>query len=98
MLVLSRKINEKIIIGDAIAIQVLRLTGGTAKLGISAPAHVLVHRQEVYEAIQKSNREAVAGGRKPLPAGLKQLAPPKAKSKLSSFRPLKSNNPNQYQG
>ena len=95
MLVLSRKLNERIIIGDAIAIRVLRLTGGTAKLGIEAPAHVVVHRQEVYEAIQKSNREAMAGGKQAVPAPLRQLASPKGRPKSFSVRTLNTNNQTQ---
>ena len=56
MLVLSRKLNETIIIGDDITIMVVdvRGTGADAvvKLGISAPLEVPVHRQEVYDAIK----------------------------------------------
>jgi carbon storage regulator len=81
MLVLTRKLNQRILIGDGIAIQVVRLTSGTAKLGIEAPPHVAVHRQEVYEAIQKNNREAAAGRRQSLPQPLKQLAPANGKAK-----------------
>ena len=81
MLVLSRKLNERILIGDGIAIQVLRLTGATAKLGIDAPLNVQVHRQEVFEAIQKNNREAAAGGKQLVPAPLKQLASPQGRGR-----------------
>jgi carbon storage regulator len=75
MLVLTRKLNQRILIGEGIAIQVMRLTNGAAKLGIEAPPHVAVHRQEVYEAIQKNNREAAGGRRQSIPQPLKQLAP-----------------------
>jgi carbon storage regulator len=51
MLLLSRKINEKIVIDDNIVITVLDIRGGNARLGIAAPREVLVHRQEVYDAI-----------------------------------------------
>lgn len=55
MLVLSRKRNEKIIIGDTITITVLEIRGENVRLGIEAPKEVPVHREEVYEAIQREN-------------------------------------------
>ena len=53
MLVLSRKKDEKIIIGDQIKIMVIEIRGDKVRLGIDAPKEVSVHRQEVYEAIQR---------------------------------------------
>jgi len=67
MLVLSRKSNENIVIGDDIIIKVVRLEGDVVKIGIQAPASVSVHRQEVYDEIQKSNKEAVSKGRRSVP-------------------------------
>ncbi|WP_181347265.1 carbon storage regulator CsrA [Thalassobacillus sp. CUG 92003] len=58
MLVLSRKLNEAIQIGDDIEIKVLGVEGDQVKLGISAPNHVEIHRQEIYAAIQEENSEA----------------------------------------
>lgn len=58
MLVLSRKLNESIMIGGDIEIVVLGTEGDTVKLGISAPKEVSIFRKELYEAIQQSNREA----------------------------------------
>jgi len=58
MLVLSRKINEKIIIGDEIEIVLVDIGKDQVKLGINAPKSVKVHRWEVYEEIQRENREA----------------------------------------
>ena len=52
MLVLSRKKDEKIIIGDQITIMVIEIRGDKVRLGIDAPKEITVHRQEVYEAIQ----------------------------------------------
>ena len=60
MLVLSRKKNESIMIGDHIEIKVLAVEGEQVKLGIVAPKTVKVHRSEVFEAIQEQNREALA--------------------------------------
>lgn len=53
MLVLSRKKNEQIIIGDVVKITVMEICGDKARLGIEAPKEVSIHRQEVYEAIQQ---------------------------------------------
>lgn len=55
MLVLSRHENESIIIGDDIKITVIDIRGDKVRLGISAPTNVPVHRQEVYETIQREN-------------------------------------------
>ncbi|MBB5149723.1 carbon storage regulator CsrA [Ureibacillus thermosphaericus] len=59
MLVLSRKTNESIIIGDHIEIKVLAIEGEQVKLGIVAPKSVKVHRSEVFEAIQEQNKAAL---------------------------------------
>lgn len=53
MLVLSRHRDESIIIGDDIVITIVDIRGDKVRLGIQAPAEVPVHRQEVYDAIQK---------------------------------------------
>lgn len=58
MLVLSRHRDESIIIGDDIVITVVDIRGDKVRLGIAAPVEVSVHRQEVYEAIQRENRQA----------------------------------------
>ncbi len=55
MLVLSRKKDEKIIIGDSISIMVIDIRGDKVRLGIDAPRDVSVHRREVYDAIQKES-------------------------------------------
>ena len=59
MLILSRKLNESIVIDGRITVKVVRVDGEVVKLGIAAPAEVPVHRQEVYEEIRQSNLEAV---------------------------------------
>jgi len=55
MLVLSRKLNEKIMIGDSIEVSVLELGKDRVKIGITAPKKVSVHRKEVYEMISEQN-------------------------------------------
>ena len=52
MLVLSRQVDEKIIIGDSIVITVVEIRRGLVRLGIDAPRDVPVHREEVYNAIR----------------------------------------------
>ncbi len=58
MLVLSRQRDESIIIGDNVVITVVDVRGDKVKLGIDAPKEITVHRREVYEAIQRENRQA----------------------------------------
>jgi len=53
MLVLSRKRDERIMIGDEISLLVVDIRGDKVRLGIEAPSDVTVHRKEVYEAIQR---------------------------------------------
>ena len=55
MLVLSRKRDEKIVIGDNITVMVIEIRGDKVRLGIEAPREVSVHRQEVYEAIKREH-------------------------------------------
>ncbi len=58
MLVLSRQRDESIIIGDNIVITIVDIRGDKVRLGIEAPTEIPVHRQEVYEAIQRENLRA----------------------------------------
>ncbi len=58
MLVLSRKRDESIIIGDDIVITVVDIKGEQVKIGVTAPKSVSIHRKEVYEAIQQENLAA----------------------------------------
>ena len=58
MLVLSRHRDESIMIGDDIVVTIVDIRGDKVRLGINAPQDIPVHRQEVYEAIQRENRKA----------------------------------------
>lgn len=58
MLVLSRKKDEKIIIGDDIELMVIEIRGDKVRLGIAAPKDVSVHREEVYNAIKRERNGA----------------------------------------
>jgi carbon storage regulator len=62
MLVLSRQRDETIMIGDDIEITVVDIRGEKVRLGINAPAHVPVHRKEVYEAIKREKEAQRAEG------------------------------------
>jgi len=59
MLILARRIDESIMIGDQIEVSIVDVKGDHVKIGISAPKNVKVYRKEVYLAIQKENIEAV---------------------------------------
>ena len=58
MLVLSRHRDEGIMIGDNVVVTIVDIRGDKVRLGIDAPTEIPVHRQEVYDAIQRENREA----------------------------------------
>lgn len=58
MLILSRKVNEKIMIGEDISLTIIEIRGDQVKVGVEAPKSVKVFRQEVFEAIRNENRAA----------------------------------------
>jgi len=60
MLVLSRKVNEKICIGRTIEVQVLETHGDRVKLGVIGPPEVSIHREEVYRRIQNERNNPVS--------------------------------------
>jgi carbon storage regulator len=57
MLVLSRKKNESIVIGDCVVVTVVEIRGDKVRLGIDAPKEVPIHRREVFEAIKRLERQ-----------------------------------------
>ena len=65
MLVLARRLNESIMIGDEIEVVVIDIKGDQVKLGIRAPKRVTVHRKEIYEEIRKENIAAMDSTLKP---------------------------------
>ena len=67
MLVLSRKKDESIIIGDHITITVVEIRGDKVRLGIEAPKDISVHRREVYEAIMSQARAQARDAEVPAP-------------------------------
>jgi carbon storage regulator len=68
MLILSRRLNERILIGNDIEISVVEIKGDQVKIGISAPKKVKVYRQEVYQAIQEENKAALERGEVTIPS------------------------------
>lgn len=58
MLILARKIGEAITIADEITIKIMEIKGGQVKIGVEAPHHVSIHRNEVYERIVEENKKA----------------------------------------
>lgn len=58
MLILSRKVDQKIKIGDEITLTIIEIHGDQVKIGVEAPRNVKVFRQEVFEAIQDENKAA----------------------------------------
>jgi len=91
MLVLSRQRDETIMIGDDIEITIVDIRGDKVRLGITAPATIPVHRKEVYEAIQRENREAAKVKMEDLPNLPK--APGKPGSVPPGMRPGQGNRP-----
>jgi carbon storage regulator len=59
MLILSRKTDQQIKIGDDITITIIEIHDGQVKIGVEAPRNIKVFRQEVFNAIQSENKEAV---------------------------------------
>jgi carbon storage regulator len=67
MLILSRKPGETVVIDGRIRVTVMRVEGEVVKIGIEAPAEISVHRQEVYDEIQRNNKEALTESRTEVP-------------------------------
>ncbi len=75
MLVLSRKVNQSIMIGDEVRVVIVSVDRDQVKLGIEAPREITVHRSEVYDEIKQSSARrpssTIRGSETPAPAGTK---------------------------
>jgi len=53
MLVLTRRVNETLVVGDDVTVTILSVSGNQVRIGIQAPRHVSIHREEIYEKIKR---------------------------------------------
>jgi carbon storage regulator len=60
MLVLSRRVGESVVIGDDVTVSVLEVRGDVVRVGISAPRSVAVHRAELLEQLEPTNKQAAS--------------------------------------
>jgi carbon storage regulator len=58
MLILTRRVGETLVIGDEVTVTVLGVRGNQVRLGVNAPRHVTVHREEIYQRIQSESEGA----------------------------------------
>ncbi len=70
MLVLSRRVGESIMIGDEVTVTVLEVRGDVVRVGVGAPRHVAVHREELWRELEAANRAAAS----PSEAGIADLS------------------------
>ena len=60
MLILTRRVGETLMVGDKVTVTVLGIKGNQVRIGVDAPKDVAVHREEIYQRIQREKVEAVS--------------------------------------
>ena len=73
MLILTRRVGENVIVGDDIVISVIEVRGDAVRIGIQAPRSVSVHREEVYQELQRANQAAASTSDAAIGAAMEQL-------------------------
>ncbi|MBC8366176.1 carbon storage regulator CsrA [bacterium] len=81
MLVLSRKRDQRIMIGNNVRLTVVDVRGDTVQLGIEAPKEIPVYREEIYKSIQEANQNAALDQKMPKPEELGKVKPMNRKPK-----------------
>ena len=84
MLILTRKLGESINIGDDIKVSVLNISGLQVRIGVEAPADVIVHREEIFNMIQEENKQS-SGSIKTEFKGMVNIIKGKMKKKTSDI-------------
>jgi carbon storage regulator len=67
MLLITRKVGERIVLGDDVIVTVVDISGSTVRLGIQAPRSLQVYREEIWLEVQKENEAAAAAANTHLP-------------------------------